>query len=337
MRYKINYKNLNASQNIEEQILKRQKKIEKLLPSFPEDAVNLHVSVEKHPRKEEFNTTMTLYLPQYAFHAERMERDYVTSINGAFHELERQMKKFKSKLSREKFFKNRRNSAIKSEETNIDALNEKLKRDEFLSMVNPYISGLNNFIRRELYYRRVSDKINPDPSYESEILNETILISMDTIRERSQELSLEAWLFKNAVYAIEKKLETVDQDSNEIDSIERRASAEKSGIEDPSVGEIHLDFWQPDESLKLEDITRDINLPLPDELIEEREIQNYIHEALAEMPVDLRQIFTFYSLDGFALDEIAMLSGKSLQDVKLSIESAREFLRKKIQEKVKNS
>ena len=102
------YKNLEPMPQVEEQLEKKISKIEDLLPNFDDDAVKLEVTFEKHARREEYYTTLTLALPRKTLRAKDQGFDAFNSMNSAFDEMLREVKKFKDLLKREYSYKTRR-------------------------------------------------------------------------------------------------------------------------------------------------------------------------------------------------------------------------------------
>ncbi len=102
------YKNLKPVPQIEQQLEKKINKVEDLLPNFDDDSVKLDVTFEKHARREEYYTTLTLTLPRKKLRAKELGFDAFNSMNSAFNELLREVKKFKDMLKREHTYKTRR-------------------------------------------------------------------------------------------------------------------------------------------------------------------------------------------------------------------------------------
>jgi DNA-directed RNA polymerase specialized sigma24 family protein len=56
-----------------------------------------------------------------------------------------------------------------------------------------------------------------------------------------------------------------------------------------TLGDEILDFYQPDEDLKLEDIVSDIEVPTPEQSVEAKELQKLVRSLLAQMPREWRR------------------------------------------------
>ena len=120
MIYNVFYKNLEPMPLVEEQLEKKVKKVEDLLATYDDDVVKLDVTFEKHARREEYYTSLTLALPKKTLRATDTGFDSFNSMNNVFEELLREVKKFKDMLKGEHTYKERRAEkkprAVKTEE-----------------------------------------------------------------------------------------------------------------------------------------------------------------------------------------------------------------------------
>jgi len=82
--------------------LEKSGKIAKHLKRFKDDQAALHGALDKNPHKEEFQASLTLYLPTTTLHVRESGPEYGAAFNKAFLALARQLKEHKDKLTREK-------------------------------------------------------------------------------------------------------------------------------------------------------------------------------------------------------------------------------------------
>lgn len=108
MIFNVFYKNLETMPLVEEQLEKKVKKLEDLLPQYDDDSIKLDVTFEKHARREEYYTALTLALPKKTLRAKETGFDTFNSMNNTFEELLREVIKFKELLKREHTYKTRR-------------------------------------------------------------------------------------------------------------------------------------------------------------------------------------------------------------------------------------
>jgi len=108
MNYTLLYKNIDPVPQVEKLLDKKVQKIDTLLPTFNDDIVALSISFEKHPRKEEYYTALTLTLPRKTLRSKEKGVSLFNSLNLAFDEMIREVKKFKDSLKGEHTYKIRR-------------------------------------------------------------------------------------------------------------------------------------------------------------------------------------------------------------------------------------
>jgi len=77
-------------------------KLEMHLEHFPSDAVHLQVTLERHPKRDWFDTALTLRLPSNILQSKKSGADPVTVFDQAIKVLLREVAGLKSDLRREK-------------------------------------------------------------------------------------------------------------------------------------------------------------------------------------------------------------------------------------------
>ncbi len=108
MKLSLSFKNVDLREPIETEVARHLGKLEKLLKTYSPDLVQVHGSVEKHPRKEAYEFSVNLTLPTGTLHATGDGPDVRLSVKGAFMELAGQIKKHQSKLRKDYQWKRRR-------------------------------------------------------------------------------------------------------------------------------------------------------------------------------------------------------------------------------------
>jgi ribosomal subunit interface protein len=93
---------------IEHETERHAEKLNRLLKHYSADVVNLHGSLEKTPRKTEFNFSVNLNMPTGSLHATGVGADALGSAKAAFAELEKQVKKHQAKLRKDYVWKRKR-------------------------------------------------------------------------------------------------------------------------------------------------------------------------------------------------------------------------------------
>jgi ribosome-associated translation inhibitor RaiA len=107
---KITYTNIAADfrKSVEEEFNRHTEKLNRLLSHYDPDLVLLHGSLEKTPRRNEFNFSLNLNLPTGNLHATGTAPEVPASAKAAFVEIEGQVKKHQQKLRKDYIWKRKR-------------------------------------------------------------------------------------------------------------------------------------------------------------------------------------------------------------------------------------
>ncbi|RPJ60794.1 MAG: sigma-70 family RNA polymerase sigma factor [Acidobacteria bacterium] len=310
MNLKIQHRNFDIPQNVQRLIEKKAQKVQKMLPTFSNDALDLHVTLEKLPRGSQYGASVVLTIPQTAIRVEEMADNPTGSIQASFDELLRKIKKFKSQLNREKFWQ-------RQPETTPRIRTESVR--EFENLINENLDKIHNYVRRELFHKALAHNIPPGILQPEAVVDEVFLLITSHVKAKPGDLSLEQWMYQVAREQIDRRLDSIDRESARI---EESTSQGKPHWEDEA-----LNFYQPDESLKLEDVLSDRTGGNPELLMEVEETEQELHKAIARLPRKIRESFVLCILEGFDPVEVAMITGKDAEKVQKDVEDARRRLR----------
>ncbi len=108
MKFSMSYKNVELREPVQTGIKPHLTKLEKLLKSYSPDLVQLHATLAKQARKEEYNFTLNLKLPTGTLHCVGIGSDIRGSLKTAFSELDGQIKKHKDHVRHDYEWKRKR-------------------------------------------------------------------------------------------------------------------------------------------------------------------------------------------------------------------------------------
>jgi ribosome-associated translation inhibitor RaiA len=111
---KITYSNIGPEfrKAVENEFTRHVEKLNRLLSKCAPDLVELHSTLEKTPRRDEFNFSLNLTFPTGALHATGVGSDVLGSAKAAFAELEAQVKKHQEKLRKDYLWKRKRGPGL---------------------------------------------------------------------------------------------------------------------------------------------------------------------------------------------------------------------------------
>ena len=107
---KITYSQIDAEvrASIEQEFERHINKLNRLLERYAPDLVQLHASVEKIPRKQQYCFSLNLILPTGTLHASGDGVEVRSGAKVAFAEIESQVKKHQEKLRKDYTWKRKR-------------------------------------------------------------------------------------------------------------------------------------------------------------------------------------------------------------------------------------
>jgi len=313
MNLKIQHRHLRVTAALKRLIDRHADKVEKLLPTFTAQDLDLHVNLERLPRGRQYHTVLVMTLPQRTLRVERMENNPATSVLRAFDELLRKVKKFKSQLNRESFWKKEPVSAS----TESPSYKKRILEDA----INQNLDKIENYIRRELFHRTLTEDVPTGLLQTQALVDEVFLQVSSRVMDRPEHLPLEQWMFQIARKELNTRMQDFRESRKEI-HVEERANTPSQWDDE------ELTFYHPDEVLSLEDLIRDEQAVSPEQLLVQEEAKDELHKAIASLPSAVRESFVLFALEGLNSDEVAMIMGKSPREILQNVEEARMELRR---------
>ena len=314
MNVKIQSRHVRVTQNLNSLIERQATKIRKLLPTFRSRDLDVHVHLEQFSTKKQFHVALGLTLPQKAIHVDTIEEEVSTAVLRAFNELRRRVKRFKSQLNREKI--RVRGPLPPPEPAGEPAL-------DVGEAVGENLDKIENYIRREIYHRAILQGLPPGILQPQALVDDVFVQVNSRQPARPEHLSVEQWMFQVARRILNQRLQEAFESGKDA-HIEEPAKESAQWDDEP------LDFFQPDESLRLEDLMRDSSAATPEEYLAEEETEERLQNAIADLPDEVREPFILYALEGFNSDEVAMILGKKKEEVLDVVKRARQLLREQI-------
>lgn len=313
MNVTIQNRHLSVTEALKRLIDRHANKVEKILPTFASSDLDLHISLERLPRGKQYHSRMVMTLPQKTLRVERIENSAATSVLRAFDELMRQIKKFKSQLNRESFWK--KELIPSGTEPPSDG------KRVLENAINQNLDKIENYIRRELFHRALTQDFPAGHLQPGALVDEVFLEVSSTVMDRPEDLPLEQWMFQIARKKLNRRLQDVQESRREM-HVEEKADTDSQWDDE------ELTFYHPDEVLSLEDLIHDEHSVDPEQLLAQEEARDKLHKAIASLPNVVRESFVLFALEGLNSDEVAMIVGRSPGEVVENVERARMELRK---------
>ena len=154
-------------------------------------------------------------------------------------------------------------------------------------------------------------------------MSEAITQALDGRTERPEKFTLEPWLYFLSRAAIDRLAEQARRGRRSGIGVERAESRPSTGSD-----EAMLQFHHPDEMLTNENVIADNGAATPEEIAASDEVMGMIEAALRDAHHEDREAFILFTIEGFTVQEIAVITDRKVEEVRTSIGKAREQLRK---------
>ncbi len=321
---------LSKTADLENLINQRIEKLQKRLQVFRPDMVSLIGSVDEHP-KMGFNVALNLRLPSGQLAARESADTAPAAIKSCFDSLKEQLAKhmdhlraaYKWPRRRRPVGRTRAEAQVPFEDTLAAVQADVVSAQDINGWLNANLDKWQRFVERELRYRADNGQAYVRRISPEEVVSEAITQALDGRAERPEKVTLEPWLYFLSRAAIDRLAEQARGGEGEV-------GLESSVGEQQSTGsdEAMLQFHHPDEMLTNENVIADNGAETPEEIAASDEVMGMIEAALRGAHHEDREAFILFTMEGFTVQEIAVITARKVEEVRTSIGKAREQLRK---------
>jgi len=203
----------------------------------------------------------------------------------------------------------------------------------FFARVAPHLAALSEFLRHEIAYLEATGDLEAGDVTPDDVIDEVLLRASREFDDKRDEETLRPWLIALA-------RETLAAAVASARAWRRRTPARlEADIPDTpprewvtTLGEERLDYWEPDEDLKLEDLLPDLEMPTPEGEAARRELRECLRAALTGLPRDWRRALLLRHVEGLGYARLARMLGTSTSEIHRLLDHARQYLRQRLVE-----
>ena len=212
-------------------------------------------------------------------------------------------------------------------------MNQRRRRELFFSLIGQHVKGVHHFVRHELAYAEAVGDLMPDELTPEEVVDAVILRAYREFVKEPPEGKIKSWLIRLA-------REHLDAEVKRLKAWRSRTGV-RTEAEVPrtppteyvsTLGDERLDFDEPDEDLKIEDVIPDVDVPTPEQETETKELRWCVSAALAGMPREWRRAVLLRHVEGLTLAELTKTIGRTEPEVERMLAHADAYLRQKLVE-----
>ena len=206
-------------------------------------------------------------------------------------------------------------------------------RAQFFSLMGRHLEDVYPLVRHLLAHAEAVGDLLPGELTPEDVVDAVILRAYREFVKVPPERSIRRWLVGMAREHVEAEVKRL----RAWRARTPRRTEENVPDTPPAewvstLGDETLDFHEPDEDLKLEDVLPDLGVPTPEEEAESGELRGCVRAALATMPREWRQTLLQRYVEGLSGTELAKAIGRPELDTRRILEHARQYLRQRLLE-----
>jgi len=314
---------------VEKEINRQIEKLRKRLQVFRPELVHLKGSVEQNSPREGLTVSLNLRLPSGQMAVQKSGPNAQGAVKAAFEDLMQQINRHKDLLRNARKWQRRRSEKVRPqflvpfEETVAAVHVPMVSPDDVRGYVNANLARLERFVERELAFREADEEIAEDSITKEEVIGEAIARALGDGADKPERVALEPWLYRLALDAIR---DLASGNREHLDSVHLEDSARSRNVR--ASDEPQLQYHQPDESLTEENVIADRRVATPEDVAYSDEMVNLVQVALSGTGRSDREAFILHAIEGFSTEEIAVITARTPEAVRASIETAGEHLRR---------
>ena len=328
MNVHISYKTAKAP-DLEKQFNHHIEKLGRRLQVFRPELVHLKGIIEQSTSREGAVVSLNLRLPSGQMASQQAGPTGIAAVKAAFADLISQLTRHKDLLRSNQRRRQLRRSvreqslpSVPFEKTAAAVHAPLASAEDVKSYVNANLSRLERFVEREVRFREVNGFLQSDLISTEEVVDEAIAAALGDEEERPELLSLERWLYRLSIRAINR---IASGNGEAVTAVPLETSARKQNVRGSD--EPELQYHQPDEMLLQSDVIADRRMATPEDVAASDEMVDIVNGALKGGSREEREAFILFAFEGFTLREISALSDRKEDQVRAAIEAARRRLR----------
>lgn len=327
MNVHISYKTAKAP-DLEKQFNHQIEKLGRRLQVFRPELVHLKGIIEQNTTREGVVVSLNLRLPSGQMASHEAGPTAVAAVKAAFSDLVAQLTRHKDMLRSHQRRRVLRRSVreqslpgVPFEQTAAAVHAPLASVEDIKSYVDANLARLERLVERELRYRETNGFLQPNLISREEVIGEAIAAALGDEEERPELLSLERWLYRLAILAINR---LTSGNGEAVTAVPLETSARKQNVRGSD--EPQLQYHQPDEMMLQAEVIADRRMATPEDAAASDEMIDIVDGALKGGSREEREAFILYVFEGFTVREIAAISDRKEDQVRSAIEVARHRL-----------
>jgi RNA polymerase sigma factor (sigma-70 family) len=332
-------KNVHRNKLLEKKLRQKVTKLEKHLKHFPPDAVHLQIALERNPKMENYLAALTLRLPSDILRSAKSAPDPIKAFDDAVRALLRTLESLKAKLRRETFWKRKdrraqlrqRKAAGFALEPEVAGSGPQSLSDVIRELLSVNYSRLLRYVRRQLWHAITAGDVPRDAIDPRGVVNEVARRALAAPQKKPARMEFLLWFYVMARQELARRIKALKTQSEEAVPLEApQFLPDDLAIVEGYDAEQPLDIIERQLETRVSttgEVLPDGSVDTPDQVAMRRELLAGLRRAASTWPPVEREVFELYYVEGFEVDEVAMIVGATAKRVREIIATIQQRLR----------
>lgn len=302
-------------------------RIKRLLTRFPEDQRELRLTVTHKPKRHDVR--VVLLLPTGSLAAEVSSPTDREAIDAAVDKLVGGIRRHKDLVRRAHLHdrKRYRKELSRSVESKLRPQPCSLDKEAFFRLLTPLMERLSDHARQELVIAELQGRIGREQVVVDDLLDEVIVRAWSRLDRWDDRRPLEVWLTQLLHETLDEQIATAGK------ALPLAAPAEvydsvRQHLESPLADDTPV--WEIPHLVTFEDVLPSSEADEPWMQLAAIDQMKWVMTQLSDVPSPQRRAFTLHVLDGWEPDEVAMIQGRSVDEVRGDIKEVQRMLRSRL-------
>lgn len=301
---------------------KKQGRLERVLSGIPQGSKILRLTVYCHQEKvNRIEARGVLVVPGRSLAAQLSGIELASVLDGLADKLVLATKKYKERSVQ--FSRQKRRQQITDDLLAAQDLivwdETAARKESFFAILRPLLSFMERHARSELKIFELEGVVPPGQVDPADIVSETVLLAWERFSERPKDLPLEFWLLR----LMHEILRQVEWDSQLISLDQKFHLVDIDHVTAPDWFEEVLGY---EEEYSLAELIPDAGETEKWEGMDELGRNFHILTVLQKFPSYQRQAYLLHKVNDYSLEEVSLIQGRKMDDIKKDINKSRETL-----------
>jgi len=199
------------------------------------------------------------------------------------------------------------------------------------ALIDTFLPRLERAVKRELVFLQSQGDLSPDYPTVQDVVDEVVAAVISDWKTGMDSHAAYLRMLKELHRVLDREVQA-SRTFGEMVSLEEPVPLDPADQAENMIGEEFYEFWQPDELLRIEDVTAGEAAEIPAASARDDQKVGYTLRLLKDLPIAWRRALMLRELENIAEEEMTSILGVDLPTVAAWISQADHYIRARLTE-----